>query len=102
MAISQPLELHSLTDQAATNDGNWADVRSFRRFSVHVKGIVNATVSIYGSNAPVKPSDAIHEIELTSTTVDVIADIDLPVKWLKVRVSAWVDGTINAYTWATE
>ena len=81
----------------AVTVGTWERTSSYTRSSVHVKGITTATVIINGSNTLTKPANADHEIELSSLTADGLVSIDLPVKWMKVRVSAYTSGTISAW-----
>ena len=87
-----------LTDAEATGDGEWIDTSSLALMSVHVSGITIATVEIDGSNDAVKPADNTHGIKLNS--IDITADqmivITAPYRWLKVRVTAYTSGTINA------
>ena len=86
-----------LNAATAVTVGTWERVSSYTRSSVHVKGITTATVIINGSNSATKPANADHEIQLSSVTADELVSIDLPVKWMKVRVSAYTSGTISAW-----
>lgn len=88
-----------LTDQGATTDGVWASVKGIQPMAVMITGITTATVEIDGSNAPTQPANNTHGIKLNTLdiTSNQIVAIDLPVAWLKVRVTAWTSGTINAY-----
>lgn len=81
----------------AQGNGTWTSIEGCSNFSIHVTGITNATVVVTGSNAPTEPAAATHGIVLATVTSDAIVRIDMPVRWVKVRVSAWTSGTISAY-----
>lgn len=89
---------------AATGDGVWFDVSKLKSYTIHVKGITTATVSITGSNAPTQPLDSAHETLLSSGTftADGILEKLVTTRWLKARVSAWTSGTIYAYLYGQE
>jgi len=87
------------TDTAvATTNGVWVDARGFKRFSVHVTlGGGAATVQIRGSNAVAIPANSAHEVQIgADITADGITNVDVPLRWIKTRVSAYTSGTINA------
>lgn len=88
-----------LTSAVATTDGEWIDASGLRTMSVHVDGITTATVEIDGSNAAVKPADNTHGIKLNATdiTTDQVVMMTINVRWVKVRITAYTSGTINAY-----
>ena len=73
-------------------------VQGQRNLSVHVKGIVNATVKVCISNDPTQPLNTVHELEAGETkNKDAVFKLDFPVAWVKARVSAYTSGTISAY-----
>lgn len=88
------------TDAAvAVSNGVWVDARAFRSASVHTFGTFVGTVQVRGSNAVADPGPTNHEIAIGSdiTTATLTFITTLPVRWLKVRVSAYTSGTVNAY-----
>lgn len=92
-----------LDGATATSNGQWVDARGFRRMSVHVSGFGTATVQIRGSNAATQPDNGSHGAQLGSdVTSESIVDVDLPVRWIKARVSAYTSGTIDANLNAVE
>jgi hypothetical protein len=87
-----------LTNVAAINDGEWIDVSGLNQLSLDIRGITSATVQLRGSNEPTKPLDSTHGNQLGSdTTVDGFVIVSASVRWMKLRVSTYVSGTINAY-----
>ena len=81
----------------ATSNGVWVEAKKFLASSIHVTGITNATVQIYGANTRTKPADATDHIKIGSDiTADGIVSIAYPVRWLKAKISAYVSGTISA------
>ena len=90
--------LHVLNAVVATGDGTWVEFERTKRSTIHIKGITTATVQVRGSNEPTKPADSDHGVSVGSDiTADSLVKIDQPMKWIKVRVSAWTSGTINGY-----
>lgn len=88
---------HAIVDAVAVGNGSWFDASGVADMTVHVAGITTATVIVSGSNAPTIPADSTHGATLATVTADSIVDIQMPVRWIKARVSAWTSGTINAY-----
>jgi hypothetical protein len=93
------LRAQMLTSAVATTDGEWIDASGLKTMSVHVAGITTATVEIDGSNATTKPADNTHGIKLNATdiTTDQVVMMTINVRWVKVRITAYTSGTINAY-----
>lgn len=90
-----------LNGVTATGNGEWVEVNG--KFSVQVSGITTATVQIRGSNQVTKPSDTVHEEALgADITADGITYNSIPVKWAKVRVSAYTAGSISAYLFGVD
>jgi hypothetical protein len=93
----------SVDAAVAIGNGVWVDARAFRSASLHTFGTFVATVQVRGSNSIADPGAANHEIaigaDITTATLTFITT--LPVRWLKVRVSAYTSGTVNAYLCAT-
>ncbi len=83
---------------AATDDGAWVDVRGFRHFSLDVSGITTATVQLRGSNATTKPANNTHGRQIgADITADGLVSAEIPVRWMKARVSAYTSGTVVAH-----
>lgn len=82
-----------------TGNGEWIDTSGMSAMTIHITGIITATVEVDGSNEPTKPSDATHGIKLNGTdiTANQMFTVTVPVRWLKARVTAWTSGTVNAY-----
>lgn len=88
----------ALDAAVAVGNSTWIEVRGHKSLSVHVTGITVATVSITGSNTPTIPADATHHVDVaTAVTADAIVNISTPLRWIKVRCSAYTSGTISAY-----
>jgi len=84
-----------------TTNGNWLAVLGLGPFTVHIKGITDATVRLHGSNDPTQPTDATAEIQIgVDITADALVTIDAPLRWFKASVPTWVSGTINVYLMA--
>jgi hypothetical protein len=97
------LAVRLLHDQAAVTDGVWIEVKGFKRLSIDISGITTATLEVRGSNDPLKPLNTNHGRQLgANVTADAIVNVDVPVRWIKVRVSAHTSGTINANMQAVE
>jgi hypothetical protein len=80
-------------------NGEWIDTSGMSVMTIHITGITTATVEVDGSNEPTRPADATHGIKLNGVdiTANQIFAVQVPVRWLKARVTAWTTGTINAY-----
>lgn len=86
-----------LTDQAAATSGEWVNIAGWEA-SIEVEGITTATVQIRGSNRKVQPASSFDGFQLGSDiTADKCVALDAPVTWIKVMISSWTGGTINAY-----
>jgi hypothetical protein len=88
-----------LVNAVAIGNGEWIDTSGVSTMSIHITGITNATVEVNGSDEAIKPADATHGAKLNAS--DIIANqmfiVEAPMRWTKVRVTAWTSGTINAY-----
>lgn len=92
------MQAQMLTDVVAVANGEWIAMDGVRPFSVQVTGITTATVQVRGSNAPTKPADNTHGFQLGSNlTADGVVAVETPVRWVKVQVTVWTSGTLNAY-----
>lgn len=87
-----------VTAAVATTNGNWLDVTGIGPFTIHIKGITNATVRLHGSNDPTQPTDATAEIQIgVDITADALVTVDSPLHWFKASIPTYVSGTINVY-----
>lgn len=88
-----------LTSAVALTDGEWIDVSGLQPISVHVMGITTATVEVDGSNEATRPANSTHGIKINAGTItaDTHEVITRPLRWLKVRVTAYTSGTIHGY-----
>src|SRR3989304_4256811 len=76
-----------LLSQSGVTNGHWISFERFRRFSVHVLGMLAGDiVKAFGSNEPTQPA-ATGGIVLASITADSLIDSDTPLKWLRVAVT---------------
>ena len=81
----------------AVDDGYWLNVQDLKEGSLHITGITTATVQIYGANVTDEPADATDHIQIgADISSNAVFDMDSPVKWMKVKVSAHTTGTIKA------
>lgn len=88
-----------LTNAAAVGNGEWIDVAGFSLLSIHITGITTATVEVDGSNEATRPADATHGIKINATdiTANQMVFITANMRWLKVRVTAYTAGSVNAW-----
>jgi hypothetical protein len=87
-----------LTNVAAITDGEWIDVSGLNQMSFDIRGITSATVQLRGSNELTRPADNTHGNQLGSdSTVDGFVIVSASVRWLKVRVSTYVSGSVNCF-----
>ena len=82
-----------------TGNGEWIDTSGMSAMTIHITGIITATVEVDASNESTRPSDATHGYKLNATdiTTNQIFSVTVPVRWLKARVTAYTSGTINGY-----
>lgn len=91
-----------LTDQAAATDGEWMAVLGWHPLTIQIDGITTATVQVRGSNAKAQPANSTDGFQLGSDiSTDSLVALDAPIKWIKVKVSTYVSGTLNAYMMAS-
>ena len=81
----------------AISDGVWVDMRFFRNHSIHVSGTFVGTVVICGSDDLVQPLNTDHGTAMgTPITAPDFIRVDMPIRWVKARVTAWTSGAIGA------
>ena len=83
----------------AVGDGVWFDISLLKTYTLHVKGITTATVSVTGSNGATQPADSAHETLVANGTftADGFMEKTATTRYLKVRVSAHTTGTISGF-----
>src|SRR3990167_7539493 len=87
-----------LAGVSGTSNGSWLCVVGLGPFTVHVKGITDASVRLHGSNDPTQPLDSAAEIQIgQDLTADALVTVDSPLKWFKASVPVYTSGTINVY-----
>ena len=87
-----------LTGVGAVDDGEWIDVLHYGPFSIDLIISDTAVAQIRGSNALTKPADTAHERQIdVDISASAIIEVTMPVRWIKVRVSGWTSGTIDAF-----
>ncbi len=93
------LNVYALQAATGTGDGEWVETGALRTASIHVEGITTATVTITGSNELTMPLNTAHGVEFSASplTADGLIELQVPTKYMKVRVTAYTSGTINAY-----
>ncbi len=90
------LQARLLDGAVATGNGEWVNIAGFHPLTVQISNIGVATVEIDGSTSPTRPLDSTHGFYLAQPTADGAIAIDMPVEWIKARVTAWTSGTIVA------
>lgn len=89
----------------AQDNGSWLNILGMDKISIHIV-IANATVTIHGSNES-GPADNTDGVDLVAAgltqlatnatiTASTIIAIKIPLKWVKVKVTA-VAGSVSAY-----
>lgn len=85
----------------ATGDtnGTWVPLHRVHPLCVTVEGDISATLTVYVSNAPSKPSDSDNDRPVLGSTLSGAGSvtIDAPYNWGKVRVASYGSGTGYAY-----
>lgn len=96
------IQRYKLLDAAAgTTDGQWVDVRGFKRFSLHITGTGTATLQVRGSNELAMPDNSSHAAQIgadvTNPAADSVISVDVPLSFIKIRVSAYTNGTYSVF-----
>jgi hypothetical protein len=90
------MEATLLNGATSTGMGEWIDASGFHELTIDISGITTATVDIRCSNDLTRPSNATDGRQIEDVTSDSSVVIIFPIRWLKVRVSAYTSGTIYA------
>jgi hypothetical protein len=91
-----------LTNVTATDTGQWLPIKGWHPLTIEFNGIGTATLQVRGSNTKAAPADSDDGFQLGSDiATDSLVALDAPIKWIKVKVSSYSSGTINAYMMAS-
>jgi hypothetical protein len=86
-----------LDAQEATTEGEWIDVGGVYPLTIQIDGVDGDTVDVRYSNSPTMPPPEHFDLKAGD---DIVADtgfsFEMPVRWLKVRVTAYNAGSITA------
>ena len=83
---------------AAPDNGEWVEVEGYEKKSIHIIISGTAVAQVRVSNAPVKPANNVDGIKYGGDyAASALAEIKIPVRWIKVKVSACTVGTVNAF-----
>jgi hypothetical protein len=88
---------YQLIDNAgATDSGVWVDFNQYRTGSIDVTGTFVATLQLMGSNAQNIPSNVTDgNIIGSNITTAGLTAVTMPVRWIKVKVSAYTSGNVT-------
>lgn len=88
-----------LEPTTSTSDGVWHDLQGVHPVSVTVEGDFDGSAIVCVSNYPTLPDNTWHGAPL-GTIISAgggARTVDMPYRWVKVRVLSYVTGTITAY-----
>ncbi len=82
------------TNQTATGDGGWFEIKALKRWAVHVTDLLNTdVVTVSVSLAATQPADSADEITHSTLSADgIVAEPDNTYKYIKIHKST-ADGT---------
>lgn len=88
-----------LASTAALTDGEWFDLQGFCPLAVTLEGTFDGEAQICVSNRPTQPPSTWHGAPLGSPVGDNggTRTIDAPYRWLKVRITVYNAGALEAY-----
>ena len=82
----------------AQDNGDWLSVEGYGKKTIEIIISNTATAQVYVSNAPTKPLNTADHIKVgADVAASALIELTSPVRWLKVKVSAWTSGTVSAY-----
>lgn len=91
-----------LTNAESATDGEWFAVLGWHPLTIQLDGITTATVQVRGSNQKAAPANSSDEFQLgADVSTNSLLALDAPVKWIKIKVTSWTAGTLNAYMMAS-
>ena len=85
--------------QVAVDNGDWLDVEGYEKKSIEIIIAGTATGQVFVSNAPTKPANNVDHVKYgNDVAASALVEIKIPVRWLKVKVSALTPGaSLSAY-----
>lgn len=83
----------------ALTDGEWHDLEGFFPLSVCVEGSFDGSALVCVSNFPTRPDNSWHGAPLGTFigSDGGTRTVDIPYRWVKVRVLSYVSGEVHAY-----
>jgi hypothetical protein len=90
-----------LDGAAAVVDGPWTDVRTLRPGSIDLFGTFVGTVVIEGCNQDTQPLSSFAGHQIASLTSPSLTAVNMPMRWIRARVTAHTSGSINAFFHST-
>jgi allantoicase len=84
----------------STTSGQWFFINGNHPLTVTIEGTFSATVQIMLSNAQSQPAAATDGPVLGGNLTTMSSQtIDAPYRWVKVKVTVYASGTINAFVY---
>jgi hypothetical protein len=85
--------------QVALDNGDWIAVEGYEKKTIEVIITGTATAQVFVSNAPTKPANNVDHVKYgNDISSSALAEIKVPVRWIKVKVSALTPGaSVSAY-----
>ena len=84
----------------AQDSGNWVKVEGRDKFSIHLlfTGAAAAQICVSNEDNPADSEDGVqYGTTITATGASgFLAEIKIPVRWIKVKVSAYTSGVVSA------
>jgi len=83
----------------ALDHGDWINVEGYEKKSIEIIISGTGTAQVYVSNAPVQPLNTVDHVKYgNDVSSSGLVEIKIPVRWLKVKVSALTPGaSVSAY-----
>jgi hypothetical protein len=84
---------------AAVDNGDWINVEGYEKKTIEIVIAGTATAQVFTSNAPTKPANNVDHVKYgNDISSSALAEIKVPVRWLKVKISALTSGaSVSAY-----
>lgn len=89
-----------LTAAVAVTNGTWVEIKGIHGLTITIEGTYTATATVNVSNAVAPLSTEAGVVIDTTTNTPLRTTIDSNIRWVKVAVTAYTNGTINAYCFA--
>jgi len=83
----------------AIDPGDWINVEGYEKKTIEIIISGTATVQIFVSNTPTKPANNVDHVQYgNNVSSSALAEIKVPVRWLKAKISALTPGaSVSAY-----